>query len=116
MLTYNNQEILMSEPEEKIYSYMDGFFDFHSLVSYINLTYKGAQKYPNNRRGILDAILNCTTTSKDYQKYNRFELKCKEWDLYFDELFIGFDRTDINKAIAFIVARDLEQMKLQGKI
>ena len=106
----------MSEPEEKIYSYMDGFFDFHSLLSYIELTYKGVQKYPNNRRGILDAILNCTDTFKDYLKYERFELRCKEFDAYFDELFVGFDRTDVNKAIAKIVARDLEKMKVQGKI
>jgi len=64
----------------------------------------------------LDAILNCTDTSKDYLKYERFELRCKECDAYFDELFVGFDRTDVNKAIAKIVARDLEKMKVQGKI
>jgi hypothetical protein len=116
MLTYYGIDIVMEEPDEKLFSYMDSFFDFNTLVSYIKLTYKGAQKYGNDKRGIIESVLNCTKFSKDYLKYERFELKCEEWDIYFDETFIGFTKEDINKSIAYIVARDLEELKLTGKI
>jgi len=38
------------EYDKILTSYMDSFFDFNSLISYIELTYKGKQRYKQYER------------------------------------------------------------------
>ena len=116
MLTYYDKEIILEKDDEMLTSYMDSFFDFHSLLSYIELTYKGKQKYKNNTKGIVESILMTTVTNIDYKKYDRFRLNCEEWDLYFNEHFLGFDDKDVNKSIAKIITDGLELRKREGTI
>jgi hypothetical protein len=116
MLTYHNIEIILEKDDETLTSYLNSFFDFHSLLSYIELTYKGKQKYQNTNKGIIESILMTTIKNKDYKKFNRFKLKCDEWDLYFNKHFIGFDMTDVNKSIAKIIVDGLELRKKEGII
>jgi hypothetical protein len=116
MLTYNGINIELEKADEKLTSYMDSFFDFYSLISYVELTYKGKQKYSDNFKGIIEAILMTTKNNKDYKKFDRFRLKSEEWDLYFNEHFAGFDNKDVNKSIAEITARELEKRKINGTV
>jgi len=116
MLTYLEYNIIMHKDDEMLTSYMDSFFDLYSLMNYIELTYKGKQRFPNTQKGVLEAILMTTKMNPDYKKFDRFRLKCLEWDEYFDEHFAGFDHIDVNKSIAVIVARELEKRKIKGEI
>jgi len=112
MLTLNGIDIEMIKSDEKIYAYLDGFFDFDSLMSYIHLTLTGLRKYKNETpETIIRAVLMCSKHNKDFRRYDMFYLDCKEWDLYFNELFVGFDRTDINMAIAELSALKVEELK-----
>jgi len=116
MLTYREYDIILHEDDKTLTSYMNSFFDFNSLISYIELTYKGKQRYKNNMKGVIEAILMTTKTNPDYKKFDRFKLKCPEWDLYFDDHFLGFDNHDVNKSIAKIVVDGLEKMKINGTV
>jgi hypothetical protein len=111
-LTILGLDVEMEEPHELLFNYLDGFFDFNTLLHYVHLTGKGRRRYgADTIQNKIHAILMCTKYNRDFQKYNMFYLKCEEWDLYFNELFLGFDRTDVNIAIAKLVARDSEKIK-----
>jgi len=116
MLTLNGYDIEIEEPDSYIFEYMDSFFDFESLLYYTDLSFQGFQKYSSNsKENVINAILMTTVHNPDYRKYERFELNCEEWDLYFNEHFLGFERIDVNKSIAKIVARDIEKGKDNGR-
>ena len=94
MLTYQEYDIILHKDNETLTSYMGSFFDFNSLISYMELTYKGKQRYKNNVKGIIEVILMTIKTNSDYKKFD------------------GFDNHDANKSIAKIVVDGLEKMKI----
>jgi len=102
----------MEEPHRMIYEYIDSFFDFDSLLQYIKLTGKGLRRYKRETTETkIQAILMCTKNNKDFLKYEMFYLKCEEFEMYYNELFLGFDRIDINIAIAKLVAKYVNDIK-----
>lgn len=111
-ITIFGLDVEMVEPHEILYNYIDSFFDFDSLIHYIKLTGKGRRKYKvETTETKLQAILMCTKYNKDFRKYNMFYLKCEEFEIYYKELFLGFNRYDINIAIAKLVAKYTEEIK-----
>lgn len=108
MITYNGLDIEMKRPDETLLSYLDSFFDFDSLMHYIVLTEEGEKRFKNTIEGKIEAILMCTKNNFDKIKYERFQLACDAWDLYFYDHFTGFDDNDVNEAIAYYVANRAE--------
>ena len=110
MLTYNGIDIEMDKSDRTILSYLDSFFDFDSLIFYIELTTEGLKRYNNTPEGKIEAILMCTKHNFDSKKYERFNLVSEAWDLYFYDHFIGYDSSDVNKSIAEYVSWQTEEI------
>ena len=114
-ITIFGLDVEMEEPNEILYNYIYSFFDFDSLIYYIKLTGKGIRKYKvETTETKIQAVLMCTKNNKDFRKYDMFYLKCEEFEKYYNELFLGFDRYDINIAIAKLVAKYTEDIKRQS--
>jgi len=104
-ITIFGLDVEMEEPHEIIYNYINSFFSFDSLIEHIKLTGKGRRRYKEETLETkIQAILMCTKHNNDFQKYDMFYLKCDVFEKYYNELFLGFDRIDLNIAIAKIIA------------
>ena len=116
MIVFKGLDVEVAKYDKTLFSYLDSFFDFDSLVTYVKLTKLGLDRYSNDLNGVLSSILMCTDHNIDPRKFYTFVLDCKEWDVYYSDHFIGFDEIDLNRCIAKLVAdKSLEIQIEKGK-
>ena len=111
MLNIDNVDVEMENAEPLLVSYLDSFFDLDSLIYHIQITKEGKKRYKDDVQGRITAVLMSSKNNPDSKKLERFKLVCPEWDLYYDESFIGFTEDDLNLAIAVVVEKEIHRIK-----